>query len=107
VTDRAELLATLEAAAAELPDATQDLGVDGAATWTRAGVRFAILRDAGVDLRVGVLIGAAAMHTPDAMTSAEGSDWVAFEPPELDDHALDRLRAWFAAAHRRAAAGDR
>ena len=104
MTDRAALLAALEAAAAELPDATQDLGVDGATTWTRAGVRFAILRDAGVDLRVGVLIGAAAMHTPDTVTSAEGSDWVAFAPPELDQHALDRLTAWFAAAHRRAAA---
>jgi hypothetical protein len=28
---------------------------------------------------------------------------VAFEPADLDDHALDRLEAWFAAAHRRAA----
>jgi hypothetical protein len=102
VTDRAALLAAFEAAAADLPDATPDLGVDGAMTWTRAGVRFAILRDAGVDLRVGVLIGAAAMLTSDTVTSGEGSDWVAFAPPELDDHALDRLTAWFAAAHRRA-----
>jgi len=102
VTDRVGLLSALETAAAELPDATQGLDVDGATTWTRAGVRFAILRDAGVDLRVGVLIGAAAMLTSDTVTSGEGSDWVAFAPPELDDHALDRLTAWFAAAHRRA-----
>jgi len=107
VTDRAALLATLEEAAAELEDATQDVGVDGATTWTRAGVRFAILRDAGVDLRVGAAIATAAIHTPDTATSAEGSDWVAFAPPQLDGHALDRLAAWFAAAHRRAAPGDR
>ena len=104
MTDQSALLEVLEAAAAELPDATAATDTDGSTAWTRAGVRFAILRDAGVDLRVGVLIGAAAMRTPDTVTSAEGSDWVAFAPPELDQHALDRLTAWFAAAHRRAAA---
>jgi hypothetical protein len=104
VTDRAALLAAVEAAAAELPDVASGAGDQATLEWTRAGVRFAILRDAGVDLRVGVLIGAAAMLTPDTVTSAEGSDWVAFAPPELDPHAMDRLTAWFAAAHRRASA---
>lgn len=104
MTDRAALLAALEAAAAALPDAAAVTEAGGSTAWTRAGVRFAILGDAGVDFRVGVLIGAAAMHTPDTATSAEGSDWVAFAPPELDPHAMDRLTAWFAAAHRRASA---
>jgi hypothetical protein len=103
VIDRGELLAVLETAATELPDAIPEVGADGAVTWTRGGVRFAVLRSGGVDLRVGALIGAAAIRTPDTVASAEGSDWVGFAPPDLDDHALDRLGAWFAAAHRRAA----
>ena len=102
MTDGGALLATLEAAAAELPDAASGAGDGGTMDWARAGVRFAILRGTIVDLRVGALIGEAAVRTPDTTSSNLGPDWVSFAPPELDDHALDRLGAWFAAAHRRA-----
>lgn len=105
MTDRAALLAALEAAAAELPDASSGAGDQATIEWTRTGVRFAILSGTTVDLRVGALIGAAAVRTPDTSASDLGSDWVSFAPPELDDHARDRLVAWFAAAHRRAAPG--
>lgn len=105
MTDRGALLAALETAATGLADATPAAGADGAMTWTRAGARFAVLRGGGVDLRVGAVIGAAATRTPDTVASAEGPDWVTFAPATLDDRALDRLRAWFTAAHRRASPG--
>jgi hypothetical protein len=105
VTDRAELLATLEAAAAGLPDVASGTGGQATIEWTRAGVRFAIVRGTSVDLRVGALIGAAAVRTPDTSASDLGPDWVSFAPPDLDDHALDRLGAWFAAACRRTQPG--
>jgi hypothetical protein len=105
VTERGELLAALEAAAAELPDATAATDADGSTAWTRAGVRFAILQGTSVDLRVGALIGEAAVRTPDTLASGRGSDWVSFAPSELDDHARDRLGAWFAAAARRTQQG--
>ena len=105
MTDRTALLAALEAAAAELPDATPATDADGSTAWTRAGTRFAILRGTSVDLRVGVLIGAAAVRTPDTSASDLGPDWVSFAPSELDDHAQDRLAAWFAAASRRTQPG--
>jgi hypothetical protein len=107
VTDRAALLATLEAAAAEPPEVTSGAGDEATIEWTRAGVRFAILRDTKVDLRVGSLIAAAAVRTPDTSASDLGPEWVTFAPSELDSHAVDRLKSWFAAAHRRAAPGDR
>ena len=104
MTDRAELLATLEEAAAELPDVASGAGGQATIEWTSAGVLFAILRGTSVDLRVGALIGAAAVRTPDTSASDLGPDWVSFAPSELDDHARDRLGAWFAAACRRTAA---
>ena len=104
MTVHAALLAALEKAAGDLPDGIEVTDADGSRTWTRGGARFAVLRGSVVDLRVGAAIGAAALQTPDVTTSARGSDWVAFAPLELDGHALDRLGAWFAAAHRRAVA---
>jgi hypothetical protein len=104
VTDHAALLAALEKTAGDLPDGIEVTDADGSRTWTSGGASFAVLRGSVVDLRVGAAIGAAALRTPDVTTSATGSDWVAFAPLELDGHALDRLGAWFAAAHRRAVA---
>jgi hypothetical protein len=102
VTDLEAILEELEASAAECGDATRTSEA-GAVSWSRAGQRFAVLRGGEVDLRVGAGIGAAAIRTPDTSASAAGPDWVAFAPRELDEHARDRLTAWFAAAHRRAA----
>ena len=42
------------------------------------------------------------LRTPDTADSARGADWVAFSPPELDQHAIDRATAWLASAWRRA-----
>jgi len=71
--------------------------------WSREGRRFAGLAGATASFRIGPEIGAAALRTPDVAGSPLGTDWIAFSPPALDGHARDRLVAWFAAAHRRAA----
>lgn len=97
------LLAALEWAVAELPDVRATATAEGGSLWARAGLPFAFLVDASVELRVGATIAAAALRTPDVTTSSRGPDWVTFAPLDLDGHALDRLGAWFAAAYRRAA----
>ena len=79
-------------------------GADGATTWSIAGHPFAALEADGVTaaFRLDQVIADAARRTPDTGHSARGATWVAFRPAELDGHAEDRSRAWFAAAARRA-----
>jgi hypothetical protein len=104
VSPGAEMLAALDVAAADLGDVGAEMDGDGGRTWSRDGVAFAHLVDNGAaELRIGVVIADAALRTPDTLPSGRGADWVMFAPPILDDHARDRLVAWFAAAHRRAA----
>jgi 2,4-dienoyl-CoA reductase-like NADH-dependent reductase (Old Yellow Enzyme family) len=74
---------------------------DGVA-WSAGGVTFAQLTETGVELRLDPAIAAAASHTPDAELSPRGPEWIRFHPRTLDDHAIDRLEAWFALALRRA-----
>jgi hypothetical protein len=102
VTDPAELLAILDGAAAEVEHVAIELGEAGERSWSRNGVTFAVQLGAEVELRLGATIGDAAIRTPDTIRSTRGPEWVLFAPPELDDHAQDRLEAWFAAAWRRA-----
>jgi hypothetical protein len=95
--------------AADLPDAIASTGRadDGAtvsgATWAHAGRVFAVLGPDGVELRLDPAIAAAATRTPDTAPSPRGTEWVRFNPRELDGHAVDRLTAWFDLAYRRAA----
>jgi 2,4-dienoyl-CoA reductase-like NADH-dependent reductase (Old Yellow Enzyme family) len=70
--------------------------------WHAGGVTFAELTDGGVELRLDPAIAAAASHTPDTDLSTRGPEWIRFHPSTLDDHAIDRLEAWFALAVRRA-----
>lgn len=102
MTEGAALLAAVERAAAELSDVSMTSDAAGSRTWSRRGIEFAVLAGTTVDVRIGATIAAAALRTPDVTPSDRGSDWVAFAPPVLDGHALDRLGAWFGAAHRRA-----
>lgn len=89
--------------AAELPDArpATDAGVT---TWSRAGAVFAALGPLGVELRLDRPIASAALRTPETGPSPRGAEWVRCNPRELDGHAVDRVRAWFELAYRRAAA---
>lgn len=103
MTDRGALLAAIEAAAARLGDAAVQSASSGETAWSRGETRFTILRGGSVEFRVGSAIAVAAVRTPDTTGSSQGADWIAFAPETLDGHALDRLGAWFAAAHRRAA----
>ena len=104
MTDASELLVALDAAAAELDDVAVEM--DGERrTWSRDGMAFAVLDGASAEVRIGATIAAAATRTPDTAPSRRGADWVVFTPPVFDDHARDRLEAWFVAAHRRAVPG--
>lgn len=76
--------------------------VGSARTWSVSGRPFAALTDEAVELRLDPAIARAATRTPDTSPSDRGPDWVRFAPRQLDDHAIDRLEAWFAFARRRA-----
>ncbi|MBI3751644.1 MAG: hypothetical protein HY263_08335 [Chloroflexi bacterium] len=60
-----------------------------------------------MELRLDPAIARAATRTPDTAPSDRGPEWVRFAPRELDDHAVDRLEAWFAFARRRASESAR
>ena len=78
----------------------------GTSGYARQGVVFAILGQADdIELRLGPEVADAARRTPDTHTSARGDDWVRFSPEEWDDHARDRLEAWFRVAWRFAGEG--
>ena len=71
-------------------------------TWAAGPSVFATLEGGRAEFRLDTQVAAAALRTPDTSSSARGSDWIAFAPPVLDDHAVDRAEAWFLSAHRRA-----
>jgi hypothetical protein len=63
---------------------------------------FAALVGGTAEFRLDLLVGRAALGTPDTMPSPRGTDWVAFHPAELDRFASDRATAWFLSAWRHA-----
>ncbi len=98
----AQIETRLQAEAEKLDPAPIGEVRDAGTAWASGGREFAVTDSAGVSFRLGAEIGAAALRTPDVAGSTLGPDWITFSPAELDGHALDRLVAWFAAAHRRA-----
>jgi hypothetical protein len=68
---------------------------------------FATLAGDRAEFRLDPMVATAALRTPDTGPSSRGGDWLAFAPPILDDHAVDRAEAWFLSAHRRATASLR
>ena len=99
---RRALESLLEDYATQLDSVTAVHEVPGR-TWRRGSMAFASIGPAGVELRLSPRVAAAAVATPDTEPSARGPEWVSFRPPELDEHALDRLEAWFELAWRHAA----
>jgi hypothetical protein len=85
----------------DLPEARSQ-SLDGVVTWARTGTAFAALGPSGIEIRLDRPIAAAATRTPDTAPSTRGKEWIRFNPGEIDDHALDRLRAWLELAYRRA-----
>ena len=96
-----------------LAEAAEDLGgvttdAEGAVvTWAAGPSVFATLDGDRAEFRLDPQVAAAALRTPDTSPSPRGTDWIAFAPPVLDDHAVDRAEAWFLSAQRRAAASRR
>lgn len=74
----------------------------GTVTWSRGDRPFAVGGPLGIEFRLDPAIAAAAARTPDAAPSPRGPEWVRVNPRELDGHAIDRVRAWFELAFRRA-----
>jgi len=103
VTAEPTLAAILDEAAAELEDAERSGATNSdAVEWSIGGITFAVIAAGRAEFRLAPPVAAAALRTPDTQPSSRGSDWVAFEPAELDRHAIDRATAWLASAWRRA-----
>jgi len=95
------LAAMLEKAATEL-EATERRPTADGAEWSIGGTTFAVVGRDGAEFRLARPVVEAALRTPGTGRSERGPDWVAFQPAELDQHAIDRATAWLASAWRRA-----
>jgi len=94
---------TLGDVLADVMDELGDMTTPTDREYAHAGVVFATRPSENViELRLGEEIGEAAMRTPDTQPSARGPDWVRFAPAQWDEHAVDRLEAWFRVAWRMA-----
>jgi hypothetical protein len=103
--DFADLAGLFQALTAKLDDVHVELR--GELTEFRRGAkRFATVDGAGAELRLHPEVAEAARRTPSTVVSPRGPEWIRFEPPHLDHHALDRAEAWFLSAWRAAAARD-
>src|SRR5205807_10333312 len=100
-TGESELRERVAALARALDDATSEPAAD-IETWSVADRPFAILHGQAIEIRMDPAVAHAATRTPDTSASNRGPEWIRFEPAVLDEHAVDRLEAWFAHAYRRA-----
>lgn len=86
---------------AALLDEAHDVEVLADREYARNGVAFANrTAEEVIELRVGSDVAEAAQRTADTGPSTRGEDWVRFAPRTWDDHARDRLQAWFRVAWR-------
>jgi hypothetical protein len=93
----------LDGLLAALIDEAEDVETVGEGELARSGVGFAAKASPeAVEIRLGQEIAEAARRTPDTRPSARGDAWVVFSPKEWDEHAADRLEAWFRVAWRMA-----
>ena len=100
------LASTLATTLAGLATGLEDVRVHitgGSMTWSRGPVAFAVLDGPAVELRLDRAVAEAALKTPGTEASERGPEWVRYAPATIEGHDLDRLTAWFALAHRRAA----
>jgi hypothetical protein len=95
------LAGVLEEAAAEL-EAAERRPTPAGVEWSIGGTAFAVVGRDGAEFRLARPVVEAALRTPGTGSSRRGPDWVAFQPAELDQHAIDRATAWLASAWRRA-----
>jgi len=73
------------------------------ATEYRRGARtFAVVEGRAADVRLNPEVAEAARRTSYTTLSTRGPGWVRFEPPSVDEFAMDRAGAWFLSAWRAA-----
>ncbi len=95
--DPSDVLSELVGEAADVKVAA----VGEATEFSRLGRPFAVrVANGAIEFRLGDEIGEAARRTPDTGRSNRGTEWVRFAPAQWDEHALDRLEAWFRVAWR-------
>ena len=95
---------TLEGRLTELASEAADVRTTDTHEYSRSGTVFAVHPSADVvELRLGAEIAEAVLRTSDTHPSSRGDAWVRFAPTEWDDHARDRLDAWFRVASKLAA----
>ena len=99
----ATLAAALAEAAAELAGVTRRESA-GATEYVFGDAPFAVVESGGdaASFRLSSAVAAAAVHTPDTVTSSRGPGWVTLQPTLVDDHAIDRAVAWLQSAWRNA-----
>ncbi len=78
--------------------------LEGRDEYRRAGELFVVVeRTPGattIELRLLPDVAEAARRTPNTRASTRGDEWISFAPTEWDQHATDRLEAWFRVAWR-------
>jgi len=90
---------------ADLLDEAGGVETPASRQYARDGVTFAIRSgEEVIELRLMADIAEAALRTPDTHPSTYGDDWILFSPFTWDEHAQDRLGAWFRVAWRLAVA---
>jgi len=88
--------------AGEFADVQRRAGPDGVDFLVGAQPFARVSGEVG-QFRLRTEIVAAAVRTPGAAQSKLGREWVAFQPREFDQYAIDRAQSWFELAHRLAA----
>ena len=99
-----ELAHLVESLATEAGDVTSKRIASGI-EYVRHGQPIAAVGGAAVELRLLLDVAEAARRTPDTGPSRRGDEWVRFAPSAWDEHATDRLEAWFRVAWRFAGEG--
>ena len=85
---------------ADLDDPVEVALATEGASYLLAGRAFAWARGLAFEANVGQDIAAAALRTPDVTPSPRGPGWIRLTPMVIDDHAADRVVAWFEMARR-------
>ena len=88
--------------AGEFADVQRRAGPDGV-DYLVGAQPFARVSGATGHFRLRPEIVKAAVRTPGAAQSRIGGEWVAFDPRDFDQYAIDRAQSWFELAHRLAA----
>lgn len=85
---------------ADLDDPVEvDTARDGT-LYLLGGRPFAWASGLAFEVQLGPDIAAAALRTPDVVISPRGPGWIRLAPAVIDDHAADRVVAWFEMARR-------